>query len=112
MQLKATETSSIHLEKEMEKEADKFAGKEARTKSEMRRKDPVPLLDNSNSSSSLKEMGCREEETEWNDKTNRTRNNQGKDPRISEEKNQGEDGEELRKMRWMSSFRRWRKMRP
>ena len=67
IQAKAMETSSTHPEKEMEKEADRFAEKEVWTKAKMRREDPV-LLDKSNSSS-LKEMGCREEETEWIEKT-------------------------------------------
>ena len=40
MQVAATETSSIHLEDEMEKEADRFAGKKAWTKEKIRREDP------------------------------------------------------------------------
>ena len=36
-------------------------------------------------SSSLEEMGCREEETKWNEKNKRKRNSQGKNPRTSEE---------------------------
>ena len=42
------------------------------TKAKIRREDPVPTLGNCNSSN-LKEMGCREVETEWNEKTNRKR---------------------------------------
>ena len=40
MQVKATETSPTHVEREMEREAARFTGKEVRTK--IRRKDPVP----------------------------------------------------------------------
>ena len=65
----------------MEKDAESFAGKEVWTKAKIRREDPVPLFDNSNSSS-LNEMGNREVETEWNEKTKR-KNSQGKDPTTS-----------------------------
>ena len=41
IQVKATETSSTHLEKEMEKEADSFARKEAWIKAKISREDPV-----------------------------------------------------------------------
>ena len=51
MQVKATETSSIHLEKEMEQEANSFARKEVWIKAKIRREDPVPHFDSSTSSS-------------------------------------------------------------
>ena len=59
--MKAIETSSIHLKKKMEVEAGRSARTKMGTNAEMRREDPVHL-GNSNSSSRLKEKGCREEE--------------------------------------------------
>ena len=64
--MKATETSSIHLEKEMDTEADSVARKEVWVKAKIRREDPVPSFD---SSSSLKEMVCCSVEAEWNERT-------------------------------------------
>ena len=54
IQVKATETSSIHLVKEMEKEADRFARKEVWIKAKISREDPVsppPPFDRISSSS-------------------------------------------------------------
>ena len=76
MQVKATETISVHSEREMEKEADRFARKEVWTKAKIRSVHP---FDNS-IRSSLKEMGCREEETEWNEKTKKEKTQPGKGP--------------------------------
>ena len=92
IQVKATETSSIHFVKEMGKEADSFGRKEVWIKAKISREDPVsppPPFDRI-SSSSLKEMVCRSVEAGWNEKANKKSNRQGKDPKTQKETSQGE----------------------
>ena len=75
MQVKATETSSTHLEwRWRKKEADMFARKEVWKTRKIRTGDAVHL----DNSSSLKEMVFHEVETERNDITERKRNNREK----------------------------------
>ena len=52
--------------------------------------DPVPPVYNS-ISSSIKGTVCRDVEADWNEKTKRKRNRQGKDPTTSKETSQGRD---------------------
>ena len=88
--MKATETSSIHLVKEMVKEADSFARKEVCIKAKISSGDPVlppPPFDRI-SSSSLKEMVCRSVEAGWNEEANKKSNRQGKDPKTQKETSQ------------------------
>ena len=61
IQVKATETSSIHLENEILKETDSFVSKEVWINAKIRREDPALLFD----SSSLKKMVCCDVEAEW-----------------------------------------------
>ena len=65
--VKAMETRSCHPEKEMEKEADRVR-KEKNGDGCSDAQGRSRFTGNSNSSS-LNEMGCREEETGWNEKT-------------------------------------------
>ena len=107
IQVKATETSSIHFVKEMGKEADSFGRKEVWIKAKISREDPVsppPPFDRI-SSSSLKEMVCRSVEAGWNEKANKKSNRQGKDPKTQKETSQGEGPEYLAALgsRWQEA---------
>ena len=83
--MQATEMSSIDLEKEIDMEADRFARREVWTKAEMCKEDPVH--GNSNNSSRLEGMGCREEllKRDKENPTDRTFS-QEKDPRTLKRK--------------------------
>ena len=75
----ATEMSSIHLEKEVETEADRCARREVWTNAGMCKEDPVHL-GNSNNSSRLKGMCCRGRRWKRRKKTNRKKKQPGKRP--------------------------------
>ena len=62
------------------------------TNAEMCRKDPVHP---GNSSSRLKDVGCREERTEWNNKTKRKRKQPGKGDSRTPKKQTGKGPENL-----------------
>ena len=97
IQVKATETSSIHFVKEMGNDADSFARKEVWIKAKISREDPVspPRPFDRISISSLKEMVCPSVEAGWNEKANKKSNIQGKDPKTQKRNQPGKGPEHL-----------------